>query len=155
MMDHNLIEKQFDAIFKFSYDRFWICDGKGTVVRCNIAAEHINDIKAAEVVGKHISLLVTGGVVDRTVTEEVLREKRQFTVMQYCPRTKKKLLATGTPILNDSGDIAFVVSNDRDITDLGQLRGARSGVAGSGSPGVRPGQQRGRRADFIGPNQPP
>ncbi|MCB2192378.1 MAG: sigma 54-interacting transcriptional regulator [Deltaproteobacteria bacterium] len=120
--DHNLIEKQFEAIFKFSYDGIWICDGGGTILRCNPAAEHINHIKAAEVVGKHISVLVTGGVVDRTVTEEVLREKRQFTVMQYCPRTGKKLLVTGSPIINDSGEIAFVVTNDRDITDLDRLR---------------------------------
>ena len=122
MSKSSLIEKQFEAIFQYSYDGIWICDGKGTILRCNPAAEQINDIKASDVVGKHISVLVTGGVVDHTVTEEVLSEKRQITVMQYSPRTRKKLLVTGSPIINEAGEIAFVVTNDRDITDLDRLR---------------------------------
>ena len=117
-----LIEKQFEAIFQFSYDGIWICDGQGTILRCNPAAEHINNIQASQVVGKHISVLVSERVVDRTVTEEVLREKRQVTVMQYCASTNKKLLVTGTPIHDESGGIALVVTNDRDITELDKLR---------------------------------
>jgi len=37
-------------------------------------------------------------------------------------RTGKKILVTSNPIFNEKGEITFVVSNDRDITELDHLR---------------------------------
>ncbi len=38
-------------------------------------------------------------------------------------RGGKKILVTGNPIFNENGEIAFVVTNDRDISELDHLRG--------------------------------
>jgi len=42
--------------------------------------------------------------------------------MQYIAKTRKFLLSTGTPSLDDKGNIVFVVINERDMTELNTLR---------------------------------
>jgi len=121
-MHIELIQKQLEAIFNFSYDGIWICNGEGIILRCNPAAARINNIDESEVIGKHISILIDKGVVDKTVTEEVIKQKRQVSLMQYSPKTLKKLLVTGSPIFDGNGEILMVVTNDRDITELDKLR---------------------------------
>ena len=113
---------QFEAVLGSSFDGIWICDGQGYVLRVNAASEKINGVKAAEVIGRHVSSLTAEGILDRSVTLEVLEQKRRVTIMQTALRTGAKLLVTGTPILDRSGKIMMVVTNDRDITELDNLR---------------------------------
>ena len=122
-MYEDLIEKQLEAIFNSSFDGIWICDGQGRILRCNPAAERMNGINASDYIGKFVNSLVTRGIIiDKTVTAEVLRQKRQLTMMQKVRTTGKKLLVTGSPIFNASGEVVLVVTNDRDITELDNLR---------------------------------
>ena len=116
------VREQFEATFLSSYDGFWICDGQGVVLRVNPASERINGIKEEEIVGRHVSLLQEWGAVDRCVTMEVLEKKRQVTIMQRSARSGKKLMVTATPIFDDQGRITLVITNDRDITELDDLR---------------------------------
>lgn len=122
-MYEDLIQEQFEAIFNSSFDGIWICDGQGRILRCNPAAERMNGIKASDYIGQFVDSLVTHGVIkDKTVTSEVLRHKRQVTMMQEVRTTGKKLLVTGSPIFDGSGNVVLVVTNDRDITELDNLR---------------------------------
>lgn len=116
------IEDQFEAIFNSLYDGIWICDGRGTVLRVNQASERINGIKAEDVIGQNVSMLVEEGYIDFSVSLEVLEKKRQLTRMQRALQTGSKLLVTGTPIFDGEGRVALVVINDRDITELDNLR---------------------------------
>jgi len=119
----DLIQEQFEAIFNSSFDGIWICDGQGRILRCNPAAERMNGIKVSDYIGQFVDSLVTHGVIkDKTVTSEVLRHKRQVTMMQEVRTTGKKLLVTGSPIFDGSGNVVLVVTNDRDITELDNLR---------------------------------
>ncbi|MBU1274594.1 MAG: sigma 54-interacting transcriptional regulator [Proteobacteria bacterium] len=122
-MYEDLIQEQFEAIFNSSFDGIWICDGQGRILRCNPAAERMNGIKVSDYIGQFVDSLVTHGVIkDKTVTSEVLRHKRQVTMMQEVRTTGKKLLVTGSPIFDGSGNVVLVVTNDRDITELDNLR---------------------------------
>jgi len=56
------------------------------------------------------------------VTLEVLETKRQVSVIQEIKRTKKILLATGTPAFDDEGNIFLVVVNERDMTQLNAIQ---------------------------------
>ena len=98
--------------------------GEGYILRCNPAAEQINGIDGREVVGLHISVLTDRGVNDMSVTMEAIRLGRRVTIMQRAYITGKKLLVTANPIFDGQGNLVMVVVNDRDITELDNLRHA-------------------------------
>ncbi len=110
-----------DTIIDSSYDGLWICDHEGKVIRINKASERINGLKAEEVLGRNMRELLAKGLFDRSVTLEVLKTKTAVT-MFHVNKLGKKTLVTGNPIFNEKGEITFVVSNDRDITELDHLR---------------------------------
>ncbi|NWG01879.1 MAG: sigma 54-interacting transcriptional regulator [Syntrophaceae bacterium] len=110
-----------DTIIDSSHDGLWICDHEGNVIRINKASEKINQVKAEEVVGKNMRELIDEGFFDKSVTLEVLRRKTAVTMIQKI-KSDKKILVTGNPIFNEKGEIAFVVTNDRDISELDHLR---------------------------------
>jgi PAS domain S-box-containing protein len=111
-----------DTIIDSSYDGLWICDHEGKVLRINKASERINGVKAEQVVGKNMKELIAEGLFDKSVTLEVLKRKTSVTLIQQI-KGMKKILVTGNPIFNENGEIAFVVTNDRDISELDHLRG--------------------------------
>ena len=115
------IMKQLDAIIDSSYDGLWVCDSKGKVIRINSASEKINGIKADQVVGKKMEDLVREGLIDRSVSLEVLKAHTAITIIQKL-RNGKQILVTGSPVLDDHGQISLVVVNERDITELNRLR---------------------------------
>lgn len=119
--DPQLFE-QLEGLFKSSHDGIWICDGNGKVLRLNPASEEINDIRAEDWIGRNIGDAIAEGIIDRSVTLEVLKQRRPVTIFQQAKRTNKKLLVTGNPIFRKDGSIGLVVTNDRDITELDNLR---------------------------------
>ena len=110
-----------DTVIDSSYDGLWILNREGEVIRINKASERINGVRAEEVVGRNIRELLAEGLFDKSVTLEVLKRKTSVT-MFHQNRLGKKTLITGNPIFNENGEITFVVSNDRDISELDQLR---------------------------------
>ena len=110
-----------DTIIDSSYDGLWICDHEGKVIRINKASEKINQVKAEEVVGKNMRELIAEGFFDKSVTLEVLKRRTSVTMIQQI-KGGKRILVTGNPIFNEKGEITFVVTNDRDITELDNLR---------------------------------
>lgn len=116
------IKNWLDTIIGSSYDGFWICDHEGKVIRINKASERINGVKAEEVIGKNMRQLVAEGLFDKSVTFEVLKKRTSVTMIQQI-KGGKRILVTGNPIFNEQGGITFVVTNERDITELDKLRG--------------------------------
>lgn len=115
------LKNWLDTIIDSSYDGLWICDQEGKVIRINKAAEKINQIKGEDVIGKNMRDLVTQGMFDKSVTLETLKRKTTVTMIQKI-KGGSKILVTSNPIFNENGEITFVVSNDRDITELDHLR---------------------------------
>jgi PAS domain S-box-containing protein len=120
-IDVELLYDELATIFHTSHDGLWIVDRNGYVVNLNEAAERLNGVRAADLIGKHVHELVTSGVIDTSVTEAVLRTRRQASMIQEARRSGKKILVTGTPSFDARGEIAFVVINDRDVTELSAL----------------------------------
>ena len=115
------LNKQLNAIINSSFDGLWICDHEGKVIRVNKASERINDIKAEQVVGKRMETLIREGIIDRSVTLEVLNNRTGVTIIQNL-KNGKQILVTGNPVFDDHGEISLVVVNERDITNLNKLR---------------------------------
>jgi len=110
-----------DTIIDSSYDGLWICDHEGNVIRINKASERINAVKAEDVMGKNMKVLIAEGLFDRSSTLEVLKRRTSVTMIQQI-KGGKRILVTGNPISNENGEITFVVTNERDITELDKLR---------------------------------
>ncbi len=113
---------QLEAIFKSSSDGIWLCDGNGKILNINKASEKINAIKGKDVVGKNVREIVAEGLIDRSVTLEVLETGRQVSLLQNLKRTNKYLLVTGTPVFDQRGQISLVVVNERDMTQLNTMK---------------------------------
>lgn len=116
------INQQLEAIFAASSDGIWVCDGTGKVIRVNQASAQLNGIKAANVIGKNMRDLSADVSLDQSVALRVLKSGKRETVMQYIEKTKKYLLSTGTPTIDESGEVTLIVVNERDITELNLLK---------------------------------
>jgi len=110
-----------DAIIDSSYDGLWICDREGRVIRINKASERMSELKAEEVIGRNVRELVAAGLFDKSVTLEVLKRKTSVTMIQRI-KGGKTILVTGNPIFDEKGEITFVMTNERDISELETLR---------------------------------
>ena len=121
----NLTVQEFDAIFESSYDGFYIANHEGQVTRVNSAWERICGFPRSEIIGKRAKDLVEQKCFDQSVAEAALVQKKTVTLLVNLtagPRKGNQVMATGTPIFDGEGQLAQIVVNVRDMTDLEQLR---------------------------------
>ncbi len=118
---HMNVRRWLDTVIDSCYDGLWICDREGNVLRINKASERISGIQAREVVGKNMRDLIQEGLYDRSVTFDVLEKKTTVTLIQEV-KGGKRALVTGIPVFDERGEIQFVVTTNRDLTELDQLR---------------------------------
>ncbi|WP_432734523.1 sigma-54 interaction domain-containing protein [Maridesulfovibrio sp. FT414] len=110
------------AIFDSSSDGIWVTNGEGIVTQINRASEELNGVRASRIVGKSIEEVIETGLVDVSVSKEVLEKTSQISMLQNIIRTGRQLLCTGTPVFDNSGKLSMVVVNERDVTELIDLR---------------------------------
>ena len=118
---YKILNEELNTIIDSSFDGLWICDNEGRVVRINPASEKIGGVEAEQVIGKKMVDLVQEGLVDRSVTLEVLKNKTTVTLTQK-QETGKYVLSTGNPVFDQEGNIHLIVVNERDLTELHRLR---------------------------------
>ncbi len=116
-----MLNKQLDAIINSSYDGIWITDHEGTTLRVNDAIERITGLSREECIGRNMRDMELDGTVDESVTMKVLKEKRSVTLIQNV-RTGKQTIVTGNPVFDDKGNLVWVVTNVRDISELNRLK---------------------------------
>ncbi len=100
-----------------SYDEISLINAQGVVVYVNPVCEKNYGLKADEVIGTHIAELNDNGMFDCCIGAQVIEEKRQI-ITQQNTRSGKHFLVSAVPIFNDAGDLTFIVTNSRDITDF-------------------------------------
>lgn len=114
---------ELDTIIDSSNDGLWICDGNGTVLRINPASERLTDVRSKDMVGKNMQDMVDEGLIDQSVTLEVLKTRKKASLIQKT-RSGKQLFLTGTPVFDPHGTLFRVVVNERDITEITELQKA-------------------------------
>lgn len=115
---HNLGEFDFREIGDHLYDGIYISDGNGKTLYINKAYTRITGIQPEEVVGKNVADLEKDGLYKNAVTLEVIKQKKQVNSMGESSRNNSKMLITGSPVLDQDGNVKGVVVIDREITDL-------------------------------------
>jgi PAS domain S-box-containing protein len=119
---YKLLNEEIEAIFRSSSYGYWLCDGEGTVLKMNKAAEMHTGIEAREIIGKKAWYLVEKGFVDHSVTGEVVKSKRRVRTTQHLIKKNKHLMVTATPLFDPGGKLSWIVVNTRDITKLTAIR---------------------------------
>ena len=120
MESYQELSVELDTIIESSNDGLWICDGDGVVLKVNPASEKLSDIIAKETIGKNMTEIVAQGIIDHSVTLEVLRKRKKVSILQTT-RTGRKLFLTGNPVFDAKKRLVRVVVNERDITDITRL----------------------------------
>ena len=113
--------EELQAIIESSFDGIFVTDGTGTVTRLNRAYERLTGIKRSEIMGKSMTELVNKGYYSESVTLKVLKSRQPESVFQEV-KNGKTIMVTGTPVLDKEGQIARVVTNVRDVTQLNRLQ---------------------------------
>jgi PAS domain S-box-containing protein len=119
-VDKSELEHILVSIFQSSYDGIYVSDNKGVGIMVNQAYSRITGVKSHELLGKSMKTVVENGVVSESVTMKVLDEKTPQTIIQVVKG--KELLVTGNPVFNQNGEITYVVTNVRDISDLNNIK---------------------------------
>ncbi|MBN2897431.1 MAG: sigma 54-interacting transcriptional regulator [Clostridia bacterium] len=110
-----------DTIIESSYDGIFITDGAGNTLKVNKAYEKLTGIEREKLIGRNMNDLEQEGIVSKSASLIVLKEKRPVTLEQWINH-KKKLLVTSNPFWDEAGNIEIVVTNVRDVTDLEILK---------------------------------
>lgn len=112
--------QELETILNSSYDGIYITDGMGKAKIVNDAYFRITGLKRQDVFGKTLDQLIEGGYIKESVAKKVLESKKATTILQEI--LGKQVIITGTPLLDEKGDIKLIVINIRDITELNSLR---------------------------------
>ncbi len=118
---YNRLYRELETVFESSFDGLYITDGNANTIRVNTAYEKITGLSKKDLIGRNMHNLVEEKIFDHSVTLEVLEKKEPITIMQKV-LGDKQLIVTGTPVFDEEGEILFVVTNVRDITQLNRLR---------------------------------
>jgi len=121
MKAYRQLSRDLDAMISSSGDGLWICDAEATVLRINKASERINSVRSEDVVGRNMYDLVKEGFIDRSATLEVIKTLSRVNMFQHA-KNGRKLMVTGNPVFGEDGALTRVVTNDRDITEIDELR---------------------------------
>ena len=121
LSNYQKLHKELEVIFESSCDGLFVSDGNANCLRVNKSYENIIDTRRENLIGKNTKSLIENKVIDTSVTLEVLRQKKQITLLQVI-NEKKEVIVTGNPVWDDEGNISRVVVNVRDITELNELK---------------------------------
>ncbi|WP_257350948.1 sigma-54 interaction domain-containing protein [Pseudalkalibacillus decolorationis] len=113
--------KGLEQILHSSHDEIFVTDGKGHVLFVSEACKKMTGLPKERFIGKSIYDLEKKGLINNSVTIEVLKKRKTVSAQQNYPGGAK-IVATGTPIFGSEGCIIKVITNSRDITELVELK---------------------------------
>lgn len=112
---------ELEAILKASKDNIVITDEKGIVLRASPNCQAIYGIDVSFLIGKSVFQLEAENIFSPSVTKRVLEEKKEIQVMQHTTKGRV-VMATGFPVINDTGEIIRVISFSHDLTEIEKLK---------------------------------
>lgn len=105
-----------------SFDGIWITDGEGKILFANTANAAMLGVDKWELEGRTTQELLRDKIFSDSAILEVLDKKKQVSKVCYNYRTQLTVLATATPIFDQSGAVKYIFNNVRDITTLSDLQ---------------------------------
>lgn len=103
-------------------DGICLVDSKGSVMAINKGYTDITGIKEKEIVGKNIQELLDNECFNSAVSLLVIEQKKKISSLSTINKNNKKVLITGNPFFNESGEVTQVLTVMRDLTELLKLK---------------------------------
>jgi PAS domain S-box-containing protein len=108
-------------IFRCSFDGIFVADGSGMTLMVNEGCERNYGLRAADLVGHHVSEFEKRGWIRPVIAEKVARTGQRMSATQVT-HEGKTIMVTGIPLLDARGRVRRVVINSRDMTELVNLQ---------------------------------
>lgn len=109
-----------DLILDAIHDDLLITDSQGKVIFVNETFENVYSLSRNQAIGKTVYQLEEEGYFKPSIVSLVLKEKKKLSLRQKT-NLGRDVLVTATPVLDENGEILFVFSYSRDITELTEL----------------------------------
>ncbi|MDO0824564.1 sigma-54 interaction domain-containing protein [Desulfosporosinus nitroreducens] len=119
--ENSLDREELKMILDNSFDEIFVVNNKGIVTYVNEVCKKHYGLAPSEIIGKNFNYLLNEGYYSPALAPIVFRNKQTVTVEQQT-RSGIKLVVTATPVINESGEVDFIVMNSRDITQIEQLK---------------------------------
>lgn len=117
----------FREICDHLFDGIYISDGTGKTIFVNEAYSRITGIEKEMVLGRTVKEISEEGKLYKgAVTMDVIAKKKRVSSIGKSLLNKREHLVTGSPLLDEKGNVRLVVINNRDITELRDLEGEMS-----------------------------
>ncbi|QAT49474.1 PAS domain S-box protein [Caproiciproducens sp. NJN-50] len=114
-------QKKLMAIIESSYDGIYITDGNAKTIMVNRSYEVITGLNREEMLGKYMQDLERERVISRSASLIVLKKKEPVTIDQKF-KTGRNAIVTSTPLFDKNNEIAMIVTNVRDVSELYDLK---------------------------------
>jgi PAS domain S-box-containing protein len=112
----------FREVCDHLFDGIYIADGEGRTIFVNEAYSRITGIDKNLVLGRTVKEISEEGKLYKgAVTMKVIASKSRVSSIGKSLITNKDHLVTGSPLLDENGNVRMVVINNRDITELRSL----------------------------------
>ncbi|MBN7773190.1 sigma-54 interaction domain-containing protein [Clostridium aminobutyricum] len=115
------LASEIDNILDAIHDDLLIADGKGIVLRVSPTFEQVYGLEKEDAIGMSVFDLEQLGYFKPSSTAIVLKSGEKVTMRQKNNRNRD-IVVSATPVKAENGDIKFVISYSRDVTDLLHLQ---------------------------------
>lgn len=115
------LASEIDNILDAIHDDLLISDGQGIVLRVSPTFEQVYGLKKEDAIGMSVYDLEKQGYFKPSSTAIVLKSGEKITMRQKNNRNRD-IVVSATPVKSDKGDIKFVISYSRDVTDFLHLQ---------------------------------
>ncbi len=112
--------EELKIIFDSSHDGLLVVDKTGRIIRMNENCPRIMGISRDKMLNEKMQKLIQTGVVLNSGTLQVLKYRKKITFQQIF-QSGKRSIVTGSPVLDEYGNICSIVVNLRDMAEVHQL----------------------------------
>lgn len=117
------LNDELRTIVDSSFDGIIVCNAQGEIQRCNPAAERILGVPRAELISQPLRNLVEKGILSQNIIHLVKNQGVPVSIVEKS-NPEHSLVITGNPVYDEQGEIAKIVINIRDMSELLELREA-------------------------------
>jgi PAS domain S-box-containing protein len=117
------LNDELRTVVDSAFDGIIVCNGQGEVLRCNPAAESILEVSRTELLGQPLRNLVEKQVLSQNIILMVRNQGVPVSIVEKAGNNHS-LVINGNPVYDEQGEIAKIVINIQDTSELLELREA-------------------------------
>ncbi|RYM02701.1 PAS domain-containing protein [Sporolactobacillus sp. THM7-7] len=116
------LNADLNAVLSSIYDEILVLNPFGELIRCSKTMSSVyGDVNFNALIGKNLLTLEAEDRFYPSVIQHVMHTKKKYSVVQETAMGKK-VLAVGTPVFDENGDIQRMIIALRDITETARLK---------------------------------